>query len=200
MKTSSFGLSFIASWEGEILHVYADVVGIPTIGIGHVVLPGEDFSKGITHEQAIELLRKDVAKFEEAIEKYVKVPLNQNQYDALISLVFNVGSGVLQESRSTLAKKLNAGDYAGAADQFLLWCNAGGKRNQGLYNRRISERKLFLKPEEKHVEGTPELSPPQVNVEFDRTPVKNVEDKPLKNSNFLSDLFGLFSEIFKSLK
>ncbi len=142
--TSSRGLDFLSKWEGCILHVYLDCVGIPTVGVGHVVLPGEDnFSAGITKEQALELLSKDVSKCERAIAQYIHVPLTQNQYDALVSWSFNCGVGVLRTS--TLAKLLNSGDYQGAADEFPKWCKAGGKTNQGLLNRRNAERELFLR-------------------------------------------------------
>jgi lysozyme len=143
MKTSDAGVAFIAGWEGEVLHVYKDCVGIPTVGVGHVVLQGEDFSHGITHEQALEILRKDLGKAEQAVARNIRVPLTQNQFDALVSLVFNAGAGAVKGS--TLAIKLNAGDYAGAADEFPKWCHAGGKVNAGLLRRRMSEQQMFLR-------------------------------------------------------
>lgn len=144
MQVDQAGLDFIARWEGVVLHVYKDIVGIPTIGVGHVLLPGESFPNGITREQALEILAKDVRKCEIAIAKYIEVEINQNQYNALASFTFNCGTGALQ--KSTVRRKLNTRDYQGAADALLMWCKAGGKVNQGLLNRRKDERKLFLKP------------------------------------------------------
>lgn len=144
MKVDQSGLDFIARWEGVVLRVYKDVVGIPTIGVGHVLLPGESFPNGITREKALEILAKDVAKCEAAITKYITQPLNQNQFNALASFTFNCGTGALQQS--TVRRKLNNGDYEGAADALLMWNKAGGKFNRGLANRRADERKLFLKP------------------------------------------------------
>lgn len=154
MKVDQSGLDFIARWEGVVLHVYKDVVGIPTIGVGHVLLPGESFPNGITKEQALAILAKDVAKCERAIVQYVTVEINQNQFNALASFTFNCGTGALQ--RSTVLRKLNGGDYQGAADALLMWNKAGGKFNRGLANRRADERRLFLKP----VPAAPPVQPP----------------------------------------
>jgi lysozyme len=77
------------------------------------------------------------------VNNSVTIPLNQNQFDALVSLAYNIGTGAF--SKSTLVKKLNTGDIRGAADQFDVWVNAGGKRMQGLVNRRTKEKTLFLK-------------------------------------------------------
>jgi lysozyme len=84
----------------------------------------------------------DLKKFEAAVNNAVTVPLNQNQFDALVSLAYNIGTNAF--SKSTLVKKLNANDIRGAADQFDVWVNAGGKRMQGLVNRRAKEKALFL--------------------------------------------------------
>ena len=97
----------------------------------------------ITKEKAEELLRQDVAWVEEALKKYVKVSINQNQFDALASLVFNIGE--TNFAGSTLLKKLNQSDYAGAADQFPRWKYQKGIELAGLVKRRAQERSLFLK-------------------------------------------------------
>ena len=80
--------------------------------------------------------------FESAVYENVKVGLNQNQFDALVSLTYNIGIGAF--SKSTLLKKLNAGDYKGTSNQFDVWVNAGGKRLDGLVKRRAKEKALFL--------------------------------------------------------
>jgi len=148
-KTSENGLGFIAKWEGCILHVYKDVAGLPTIGVGHLIKPGENFTT-ITKAEALELLAKDVSKCEEAIIKNIKVPLNQNQFDALVSWSFNCGTGVLKTS--TLSKRLNEGFYDEVPNHLLNWSKAtiNGKSQtvKGLLNRRISEGQLWNTPVE----------------------------------------------------
>lgn len=95
------------------------------------------------NEQAKSYFKHDLAKFEKTVNESVTVPINQNQFDALVSLTYNIGSGAFKNS--TLLKKLNKGDYQGAADQFLVWNKAGGKVMKGLVRRREAERALFLK-------------------------------------------------------
>lgn len=140
--TGEQGLALIKESEGLRLSTYLDAVGKPTIGYGHLIRPGETFKGPISQQQAEALLRKDLYDTEQGIAKAVRVPITQGQFDALASFVFNLGAGRLRSS--TLLRKLNAGDYAGAADQFLLWDKAGGKPLKGLTRRRQAERKLFL--------------------------------------------------------
>lgn len=143
MRTNN--VDAIKEHEGLRLKAYLDSVGIWTIGYGDT---GPDVVKGlvITKENAEERLRKRLVEFEGYVDRYVKVALTQNQFDALVSLVYNIGPANF--ASSTLLKKLNDGDYQGAADQFLVW-NKGrvdGKlvRIEGLANRRAKERKQFL--------------------------------------------------------
>ena len=135
-------IKFITREEGCVLHVYKDPIGLPTIGIGHLIVKGEDFSVGITEEEAEELLRRDLLSTAVSVCRLITVPLDDEQYSALLSFAFNCGTGGLQ--RSTLRSKLNRYEYAGAADEFLKWCWAGGKRWKVLYQRRMRERNLFL--------------------------------------------------------
>lgn len=144
MKTKD--LNIIKEFEGLRLSAYDDGVGVFTVGYGTIRYPnGNKVKRGdkITLEQAEQYLRHDLSNFEDVVNSLVKVPLTQNQFDALTSLVYNIGSSAF--SKSTLLKKLNAKDYKGAADQFLVWNKAGGKTLQGLTNRRTKERQLFLK-------------------------------------------------------
>ena len=146
MKTSQSGISLIKGFEGKRLNAYYDGVGVWTIGCGTIKYPnGVRVKKGdtCTELQAESYLENDLVKFENAINRLVKVPLNQNQFDALSSFTYNLGETNL--SSSTLLKKLNAKDYAGTADQFLRWNKAGGKVMNGLTRRREAERNLFLK-------------------------------------------------------
>lgn len=145
MSVSNKGVDLICEFEGKRLTSYDDGVGVWTIGFGTIKYPnGVRVKKGdtCTLEQAKEYMRHDLIEFEHTVNSSVKVPLNQNQFDALVSLAYNIGSSAFKSS--TLVKKLNAGDYKGAADQFNVWVNAGGKRIQGLVNRRDREKLLFL--------------------------------------------------------
>lgn len=141
MKTSQKGIDLIKKFEGTVLKVYKDAVGLPTIGIGHLIKKGEVFTT-ITQQQAEELLAKDLKQFEEGVSTSVKVALTQNQFDALVSFAFNLGMGNVNSS--TLLKKLNAGDIQGAANEFLRWNRAGNKVLPGLAKRRLAEKELFL--------------------------------------------------------
>ncbi|MDC4348885.1 lysozyme [Acinetobacter baumannii] len=144
--TSSEGLNLIKGFEGKRLTSYDDGVGVWTIGYGTIKYPnGVRVKKGdtCTERQAETYLKNDLNRFEVAINKLVKVPLSQNQFDALASFTYNLGETSL--ANSTLLKKLNKGDYQGAADQFLVWNKAGGKVMKGLVRRREAERALFLK-------------------------------------------------------
>lgn len=146
MIASNSGVDLICEFEGEQLIAYDDGVGIWTIGFGTIKYPdGVRVKKcdTCTLEQAKEYMRHDLIEFEHTVNISVKVPLNQNQFDALVSLAYNIGSNAFKSS--TLVKELNTGDYQGAADQFNVWVNAGGKRMQGLVNRRAKEKELFLK-------------------------------------------------------
>jgi len=141
-KTSDAGLDLIKSFEGLKLTAYQDIVGVWTIGWGCT----EGIHKGmvISLSEAEEMLENELSKFEEAVSKLVKVQINDNEYAALISFAYNLGAGAL--GGSTLLKKLNAGDKAGAAEEFLKWNHAGGKVISGLTRRREAEQALFLTP------------------------------------------------------
>ena len=145
MSVSNKGVDLICEFEGKRLVAYDDGVGVWTIGFGTIKYPnGVRVKKGdtCTLDQAKEYMRHDLIEFEHTVNSSVKVPLNQNQFDALVSLAYNIGSNAFKSS--TLVKKLNTGDYHGAADQFNVWVNGGGKRMQGLVNRRDREKLLFL--------------------------------------------------------
>ncbi|CAM3022951.1 lysozyme [Acinetobacter celticus] len=146
MVVSLFGIDLICGFEGLRLKAYDDGVGVWTIGFGTTVYPnGIRVKKGdtCTEAQAKAYMVYDLKKFESAVNNAVTVPLNQNQFDALVSLTYNIGPSAF--SKSTLVKKFNAGDIRGAAEQFDVWVNAGGKRMQGLVNRRAKEKEVFLK-------------------------------------------------------
>ena len=144
--TSNVGIGLISSFEDTKLKAYDDGVGVWTIGTGTVIYPnGVKVKKGdvCTVEQAKTYFTHDLKQFEKTVNDSVKVDLTQNQFDALVSLTYNIGSTAFKNS--TLLKKLNAKDYAGAADQFLVWNRGGGKVLKGLVRRREAERALFIK-------------------------------------------------------
>ena len=143
MKASDACLKFIQGWEKLALKRYWDNKDGWTIGWGHLIKPGEQITGIITREKADEIFKRDLKYFERAVEVAVKVPLTQQQFDALVSLTFNIGVGHLLGS--TLLKRLNEGDYQGAADQFKWWRMDDGKVVKGLEKRRAQEVDIFLK-------------------------------------------------------
>lgn len=146
MHVSPSGIDLICNFEGKRLMAYDDGVGVWTIGFGTTIYPnGIKVKKGdvCTEAQAKAYMAYDLKKFELAVNNTVNVSLNQNQFDALVSLAYNIGANAFKNS--TLVKMLNAGDIRGAANQFDVWIKAGSKRMQGLVNRRAKEKALFLK-------------------------------------------------------
>lgn len=139
-KTGFWGRALIKQSEGFLPCKYDDGVGVMTIGYGHTRTV-DKLPQCIGYDRADALFSSDLSFFEKCICDYVKVPLNQNQFDALSSFSFNLGCGSLK--KSTLLRKLNKGDYEGAAGEFIRWNRAGGKVWQGLTTRRARERWLF---------------------------------------------------------
>ena len=132
MNVSSAGRAFIKRQEGYTQFPKADAHGTQEVGYGHQILPGEDFSAGLSRLEASQLLDTDLVPREDAINNSVLVPINQNQFDALADFVYNVGIGAFKNS--TLLRLLNSGDYSGAAAQFTQWANQ---------NRRLADQQLF---------------------------------------------------------
>ena|ERR1700744_1602830 len=139
MQISDKGIDFIEKAEGVRTSAYQDSSGTWTIGVGHT----KDVKEGqsATAEQIDRWLREDLKAAETAISSYVKVPLTQNQFDALCSLVFNIGPGNFKSS--TVLRMLNLGGYAQAAEAFLMWDRAAGRVVDGLSNRRLAEKLMF---------------------------------------------------------
>ncbi|WES88792.1 lysozyme [Dickeya fangzhongdai] len=145
MQISNNGIALIKEFEGCRLSAYQDSVGVWTIGYGWTqAVDGKPVCRGMQIDIATaeRLLRCGVVQYEQAVNQLAKVRLTQNQFDALVSFAYNLGTRSL--STSTLLKKLNAGDVAGAAAEFLKWDRAGGKVLPGLTRRRTAERELFL--------------------------------------------------------
>jgi lysozyme len=141
-RVSSAGLALVASFEGLRLAPYQDVAGVWTIGYGHTLDVVPETHKLASAASAKMLLRTDLTIYASAVRRLVRAPLTQRQFDALVSLAYNIGIGAFEGS--TLRKQLNAEHYARAANQFLVWNRAGGKVRPGLVARRKTERAMFL--------------------------------------------------------
>ena len=178
MRISDVGIALIKRWEGLELESYQDIAGVWTIGYGHTETAGPN--QKISEREAEELLKRDLDPRERAVSDLTSVSLNQNEFDALVSFVYNVGAGAYRNS--TARKRLNRGDRVGAAEA-LTWFNkatVGGVLREvtGLTRRRAAERALFLTP----------VNPPIVNDPkriSENTRVTPVEDTPRRDS--LSD-------------
>jgi lysozyme len=142
MRTNEAGKNLIKSFEGLRLKAYRCPAGVPTVGWGSTL--GVTMGMTITQAQAEELFDRDLVKFENAVTSFVHVPLNENQFSALVSLCYNIGPGNF--SKSTLVKLLNKADYDGACQCFAQWNRANGKVMKGLTTRRAAEAKLFNTP------------------------------------------------------
>ena len=142
MKISNAGLKLIKQYEGFWGAPYFCPAGKLTIGYGHVILSGENFSDAITEENAEILLKQDVSSAENTLNRLVIIELSQNQFDALVSFVYNVGSKAFE--KSTLLRFLNENKLELAAEQFSRWIFAKGVVQKGLINRRVAEKLMFL--------------------------------------------------------
>lgn len=145
MRVSESGVALLKRFEGLELEAYQDIAGVWTIGYGHT---GPDVTPGmrITEREAEALLRRDLKSREDAVSRLVTVPLNQNEFDALVSFVYNVGAEAFR--RSTALRRLNRGARLAAADAMTWWNKAtvNGKKREvlGLTRRRAAEKALFL--------------------------------------------------------
>ena len=157
MNVSQEAIKVICHHEGIRYKPYRCPAKLWTVGVGHVLYPEQgklkiedrdsfplrpEDNRVWTKEEVDGILRIDLARFERGVVQFCPVPLTQGMYDGLVSFSFNVGLGTLQ--RSTLRQKLLRGDKAGAAEELLKYCMAGGKILKGLQNRRIDERAMFL--------------------------------------------------------
>lgn len=141
MNFNKAGLDLLKHFEGCELRSYQDVVGIWTIGYGAI---GGEIGPGLvwTQAQADERLSKDLIRFQIGVENLIKYTCSDSQFSALVCLAYNIGLSALKSS--TLLRKFNGGDIAGAALEFVKWDRAGGKEIPGLLARRKAEQKLFL--------------------------------------------------------
>ncbi|MDH5380245.1 MAG: lysozyme [Cyclobacteriaceae bacterium] len=141
---SKRGLELIANFEGFRANIYNDIAGNPTIGFGHKLLSNESYPNGISRDQALALLKEDAKSAVKAVNKFIKVDLNQHQFDALVSFSYNVGRGNFR--KSSLVVLINTGNAAAidVFDKLLNYSYSGGHFSDGLFYRRISEGNLFM--------------------------------------------------------
>lgn len=181
MKTSVKGLDLITRWEGLKLTKYLCQAGKPTIGVGHVILPGEGIPDTITRDFAMQLLQKDVERFERAVNQLITVDLNQNQFDALVCFTFNVGEGGLKNTG--VSKAVNEKRFADVPAALRMWnkikVNGVSQENKGLTNRRVSEAELFMAPvsNEPAVIPTPSATQDIIYIPLLTDTIKSIQTK-----------------------
>ena len=167
LKLSDAGANLIKHFEGilekcgqDLYKPYKCPAGVLTIGHGHTNHHGRQFnaSSRWTRRECDEAFLEDMEGFEKAVRRLVKVPLTANQYDALVSFCYNCGEGNL--AKSTLLKKVNAGDHKGAAAEFHKWNKGGGKVLAGLTRRRASESLLYQNIPDLNYDGKADPKPP----------------------------------------
>jgi len=169
-EISQAGIELIKVLEGCRRYVYDDEGGYPTIGIGHLLtrtenMPGKlyingesvYYHQGLTDQQCVALLIQDLAVPVNTVNEAVMVPLNQNQFDALVSFVFNIGCGNFR--KSTLLRVLNSGNYEKVPEQMRLWAYVKENVSKGLQKRREEEIKLWRTPSKDESAGMDSLLP-----------------------------------------
>lgn len=197
LRLSPAGANLIKAFEsclrnlgGGRIAAYMDPVGVPTIGWGHTNHHGRKFEMGDVWTKAevdAEFL-KDMAKFEDVVHRLVKVPLTQYQFDALVSFSFNCGEGAL--GKSTLLRKVNAGDFKGAAKEFSKWNKGGGRVLPGLVRRRASEALLFQNITDRNYDGKPDrVQPPEPGEPVEEMP-QQVDPPPGEKQGWWQWLVG----------
>ena len=141
-QVTQAGIDLIRHFEGYSAYIYLDSAGLRTVGTGHLIRPSESFSEPITEQEAEELLKKDLWTAERAVLRLIRVPLEDNQFNALVSFTFNLGGGSLQ--RSALRSRINRFEYESVSCEMKKWIFAAGKKSKGLLRRRIAEGIMFL--------------------------------------------------------
>ena len=144
MMTSEAGIALIQEFEGRRLTAYVCPAGVMTIGYGHTSVAGPptvEEGMRISKQQALDILRSDLHKFESGVSSIVKVDLTQSQFDVLVSFAFNCGLGALR--KSTLLKRVNAGKFDAAPAELMKWTRGGGKVLPGLVRRRRAEVEVW---------------------------------------------------------
>ena len=188
MKLNPAGLDLIKKYEGFRSRAYRDAVGIWTIGYGHTSMAGPPhvlpFLK-ISHQQGEQILARDVERFARKIRPLIRVKLNDNQFSALVSFAYNVGIGGFR--RSSVLKRINAGQFDAVPHRLSLWVKAGGRTLKGLVRRRAAEGELFLTGTARPRETA--------NKRVEPVPGKPARKSTTNLAAILSALAGLFSTL-----
>jgi GH24 family phage-related lysozyme (muramidase) len=186
MKMSQGGLdNLLKKFEGCKLKAYRCPAGILTIGYGHTSAAGApEVTEGmtITQQEAEDILKKDLVKYEQAVLAMVKVPLAQNQYDVLVDFIYNAGGGNLKTS--TMLKKVNAGDFDAVPDELMKWTKGGGKVLPGLVRRRQAEAAWWNANQDHPHDHQDHRSEP------DPVPVKTMADSKQGNAALITGGLG----------
>lgn len=207
-RVSKNGRALIAKHEGEVLHVYLDPIGIKTGGRGHTGPDVDALPVGtkITKKQSDAWFDKDVEEVEEIINRHVKVDnLPQDCVDSVASFVFNVGPGkkgvkdgfvtLKSGKQSTMLRKINEGDWEGAAAEFPKWNKAGGKVFKGLIRRRAEEQALFLRG----LSEDEEFMEPNIEADHEKQPDTAMKN-PAVQATGVAGVAGLMNEAAKQIQ
>lgn len=193
-KLNKASMDLIKEFEGWRSEAYKDAVGVWTIGYGHTSMAGPPHVKRgmkISKAEGERMLLHDLQKYAKAVDEAVNVPLNDNQFGALVSFCYNVGPGNFR--KSSVLKRVNAGLFSKVPTRLMLWNKAGGKVLRGLTRRRKAEADLFMKPS---------YASPEKVVDTE-TPIKHVEKKnkvTTKNKGKVAILIGVVIAIVVAIK
>jgi lysozyme len=194
MKTSDKGVALIKAHEGKRLSSYRCPGGVWTVGYGHTTAAGHPTvvpGMRITEREAEEILRRDLSRFEDRVNKLVKVPLTQGQFDALVSFDFNTGA----LHSSSLLKKLNAGNHAAVPAQFMRWTKGGGRELPGLVRRRRDEAELWRSLDPGATGGRADIA----EIDEPKAP-KPIRQSKTANAAFLAGAVGAIGPVNEVIK
>jgi lysozyme len=194
MKTSDKGVALIKAHEGKRLSAYTCPGGVLTIGYGHTSAAGKpDVVRGmrISEREAEDILRRDLSRFEARVNRLVKVPLTQGQFDALVSFDFNTGA----LHSSSLLKKLNAGEHSRVPAQLMRWTKGGGRELPGLVRRRRDEAELWRSLDPGATGGVADIA------EIDEPkPPKTMAESKTGNTAIATGIVGTIAPINEAIK
>lgn len=194
MKTSDKGVALIKAHEGKRLSSYRCPGGVWTVGYGHTTAAGHPTvvpGMRITEREAEEILRRDLSRFEDRVNKLVKVPLTQGQFDALVSFDFNTGA----LHSSTLLKRLNAGNYTDIPRQLMRWTKGGGRELPGLVRRRRDEAELWRSLDPGATGGKADIA----EIDEPKAP-KPIRQSKTANAAFLAGAVGAIAPVNEIIK
>jgi len=194
MKTSDKGVALIKAHEGKRLSSYRCPGGVWTVGYGHTTAAGHPTvvpGMRITEREAEEILRRDLSRFEDRVNKLVKVPLTQGQFDALVSFDFNTGA----LHSSTLLKRLNAGNYTDIPRQLMRWTKGGGRELPGLVRRRRDEAELWRSLDPGATGGKADIA----EIDEPKGP-KPIRQSKTANAAFLAGAVGAIAPVNEIIK